>query len=292
MNVWLNMKPFLVGSTCGSIATAVIQPIDMIKVRVQSNAAVGETTNPFTVGSKVIADEGFFALYKGLSAGVLRQVVYTGTRLGLYDLFMERAKGPDGKVSFVNTSLCALSAGGLGALVGNPADLALIRMQTDNMLPVAQRVGYGNVFSALGGIVKSDGPLGLLAGAPPTVVRAMALNLGMLATNSKAKETLAGAGLTGQPLILGSSALAGFMASAMSLPFDYVKTQMQRQKPGADGKLPFASSMDCAMKTMATGGPLKFYAGFPTYYIRIAPHAMLVLILQANAKKMLDARGL
>ena len=24
--------------------------------------------------------------------------------------------------------------------------------------------------------------------------------------------------------------------------------------------------MDCAMKIMAEGGPLRFYAGFPTYY--------------------------
>ena len=28
-----------------------------------------------------------------------------------------------------------------------------------------------------------------------------------------------------------SSAIAGFLASAFSLPFDFVKTQMQKQKP-------------------------------------------------------------
>jgi len=264
----------------------------MIKVRVQANAASGGSTNPITIASTMIAEEGFFAMYKGLSAGILRQVVYTGTRLGLYDIFMDNAKGPDGKVSFTNTALCALSAGGLGALVGNPCDLALIRMQTDSMLPPAQRAGYTNVMSALGGIVRNEGFGGLFAGAPPTVTRAMALNLGMLATNSKATEALKNAGVTGQPAVLGASAIAGFMASAMSLPFDYVKTQMQRQKPNAEGVLPYSSSIDCAMKTLATGGPLRFYAGFPTYYIRIAPHAMLVLIMQANAKKQLEKYGL
>jgi hypothetical protein len=35
----------------------------------------------------------------------------------------------------------------------------------------------------------------------------------------------------------------------------------------------------------ATGGPLRFYAGFPTYYVRIAPHAMLTLIAQDFIKK-------
>ena len=30
---------------------------------------------------------------------------------------------------------------------------------------------------------------------------------------------------------------------------------------------------------MAEGGPLAFYKGFPTYYVRIAPHSMITLIV-------------
>jgi solute carrier family 25 oxoglutarate transporter 11 len=39
-------------------------------------------------------------------------------------------------------------AGGLGSIVGTPADLILIRMQTDNMLPPAERRNYTSVFNA------------------------------------------------------------------------------------------------------------------------------------------------
>ena len=73
----------------------------------------------------------------------------------------------------------------------------------------------------------------------------------------------------------GASAISGFFAAACSLPFDYVKTQMQKQTPGPDGKLPYSGSLDCAMKTFAAGGPMKFYTGFGTYCIRIAPHVMV-----------------
>ena len=38
--------------------------------------------------------------------------------------------------------MCGLAAGGLGALVGSPADLTLIRMQADTNLPVEQRRNY------------------------------------------------------------------------------------------------------------------------------------------------------
>jgi solute carrier family 25 oxoglutarate transporter 11 len=121
---------------------------------------------------------------------------------------------------------------------------------------------------------------GLFRGAGPTVVRAMALNMGMLASNDQVKEMIADAGYPGQPAIVGGSLIAGFFAAACSLPFDYVKTQLQKMQPLPDGTMPFKGALDCAAKTMASGGPTKFYTGFPTFYFRIAPHAMITLIMQ------------
>lgn len=45
-------------------------------------------------------------------------------------------------------ALAGLAAGGLGALVGTPADLTLIRMQADNTLPPEQRRNYKGVGDA------------------------------------------------------------------------------------------------------------------------------------------------
>lgn len=76
-------------------------------------------------------------------------------------------------------------------------------------------------------------------------------------------------------VLAGASTLSGFFASACSLPFDYVKTQIQKMQPDAEGKYPYTGSMDCALKTLKSGGPLKFYTGFPVYCVRIAPHVMV-----------------
>lgn len=73
----------------------------------------------------------------------------------------------------------------------------------------------------------------------------------------------------------GASSVSGFFAAACSLPFDYVKTQIQKMQPDAEGKLPYTGSFDCAMKTLKAGGPFKFYTGFPVYCVRIAPHVMV-----------------
>lgn len=293
--VWKAAKPFVTGSLSGMFGTCCIQPMDMIKVRVQLGAAEGGVTSPVAIASNMIKNEGFLSLYSGLSAGLTRQVVYTGARLGLFDIFTEQAKDPAYKdvPKFAKTSICALSAGGIAAVMGNPADLALIRMQSDSMLPVDQRRNYRGVGHALGSIASAEGPKGLFKGAMPTATRAMALNFGMLAFNAQAKDMLAAQNCSAPVQVFGASAIAGFFASFFSLPFDFVKTQIQKQKPDpVTGELPFKGPIDCAMKQIKLGGITRLWAGFPTYYFRIAPHAMITLIAQDQVKKLWGSCGL
>ena len=73
-------------------------------------------------------------------------------------------------------------AGFVGSLVGNPADLILVRIQADGRLPLEKRRNYKNVFNAFSRIVSDEGVLALWRGATPTVIRAIVLNLVMLAS--------------------------------------------------------------------------------------------------------------
>jgi len=295
MEAWKATKPFFTGSLSGSIATVCVQPIDMVKVRIQIGGAEGGSTNPLVVTKQLLQEDGLSGMYRGLSAGLTRQVFYTGARLGLYDYFTEAAKVPGEKMPFWKTTLCALSAGGLAAVIGNPADLSLIRMQSDSMLPVAERRNYRGVGHAFTSIMRDEGFGGLFKGAVPTATRAMALNFGMLGFNTMAKDKLAEFGVQkgSATQVFGASAIAGFFASFFSLPFDYVKTQVQKMKPDpVTGKLPFKGPLDCAMQQIKVGGITRLWTGFPTYYVRIAPHAMITLIAQDSVKKMWSSMGL
>jgi len=293
MDAWKAAKPFVTGSMAGCFATCCIQPIDMVKVRIQIGGAEGGSTNPLTVTKNLIKNDGVAGLYKGLTAGLTRQVFYTGARLGLYDLFTENAKSAgEKKLPTWKVAICAVSAGGIAAVIGNPADLSLIRMQADTMLPEAERRNYRNVGHALSSIVKTDGAMGLFKGAVPTATRAMALNFGMLAFNTIAKDKLTEMGVQGPACTFGASAIAGFFASFFSLPFDYVKTQVQKMKPDpVTGEMPFKGPVDCAMQQVKKGGITRLWTGFPTYYARIAPHAMITLMGQDQIKKLWAKAG-
>ncbi|OQO03917.1 putative mitochondrial 2-oxoglutarate/malate carrier protein [Cryoendolithus antarcticus] len=278
--------PFINGGLAGMVATTVIQPIDMIKVRLQlagEGVKTGPKPTPITVTREIIAAGKVMDLYTGLSAGLLRQAVYTTARLGLFDTFIgqlkTRAEAKGNKIGFGERATAGLSAGGLAAMIGNPADLALIRMQSDGLKPKDKRANYRGVGDALARIAKTEGVGALWSGAYPTIVRAMALNFGQLAFFSEAKSQLKDTSLGPRAQTLTASAIAGFFASFFSLPFDFVKTRLQKQSKGPDGKLPYKGMIDCFGKVIKDEGPLRFYRGFSTYYVRIAPHAMVTLIV-------------
>ncbi|KAL9023632.1 MAG: hypothetical protein Q9196_007079 [Gyalolechia fulgens] len=273
--------PFVNGGLAGMTATTVVQPIDMIKVRLQlagEGAKTGPRPSPLQVTRDIITQGKAADLYTGLSAGLLRQAVYTTARLGFFDTVMDllrvRAEGRGSQIGFAERAGAGLSAGGLAAMVGNPADLALIRMQSDGLKPLAQRANYNSVVDALTRIAKAEGVTALWAGAYPTVARAMALNFGQLAFFSEAKNQLKSRTQLGvRTQTLTASAIAGFFASFFSLPFDFVKTRLQKQQKAKDGSLPYKGMADCFRKVAKDEGLLRFYRGFGTYYVRIAPHA-------------------
>ena len=273
--------PFVNGGLSGMVATTVIQPVDMVKVRIQlagEGVAGGPKPTPLSVTREILASGRARDLYTGLSAGLLRQAVYTTARLGFFDTIMgsltARAKEQGKGIGFKERATAGLTAGGLAAMIGNPADLALIRMQSDGLKPLAERKNYKSVFDALGGIAKAEGVGALWAGAAPTVVRAMALNFGQLAFFSEAKAQLKQkTDWSATAQTLSASGIAGFFASFFSLPFDFVKTRLQKQQKGPDGKVAYKGMVDCFTKVARQEGVMRFYRGFGTYYVRIAPHA-------------------
>lgn len=274
--------PFINGGLSGMTATVVIQPLDMIKVRLQL-AGEGVRTGPkpsaFGVARDIVTSGKALDLYTGLSAGLLRQAVYTTARLGFFDTFLKtlnkNAESSNRAVTFGERAGAGLAAGGIAAMIGNPADLALVRMQSDGLKPADKRANYRGVVDALMRISRYEGVGALWAGAFPTVVRAMSLNLGQLAFFSESKAQLAKrTSLSTQNQTFAASAIAGFFASFLSLPFDFIKTRLQKQqKDPHTGRLPYKGLFDCASKVVRDEGWLRFYRGFGTYYVRIAPHA-------------------
>lgn len=58
----------------------------------------------------------------------------------------------------MNFFICSgMTAGAVGAFIGTPAEISLIRMTADGRLPLNERRGYTSVFNALSRIIKEEG---------------------------------------------------------------------------------------------------------------------------------------
>lgn len=324
----MGVKGFVEGGIASIIAGCSTHPLDLIKVRMQlqgenvavpqqvhtlrpavafhSNSATIFPSNsihipttasappprvgPISVGIKIVQTEGVAALFSGVSATVLRQTLYSTTRMGLYDVFKQKWADKDSNGMPLSRKVAAgLIAGAIGAAVGNPADVAMVRMQADGRLPPAQRRNYKSVIDAITQMSRQEGLTSLWRGSSLTVNRAMIVTASQLATYDQVKEMILEKGVMkdGLGTHVTASFAAGFVASVASNPVDVIKTRVMNMKVEAGRDPPYKGALDCALKTVKAEGPMALYKGFIPTISRQGPFTVVLFVTLEQVRKLL-----
>jgi solute carrier family 25 oxoglutarate transporter 11 len=155
-----NWAKFAMGGLAGMSATLFVQPLDLVKNRMQLSGEGGSAKlykNSLDAIATIVRTEGLAGIYTGLSAGLLRQATYTTSRMGIYQSLLDHFAQSNQSLGFGSKAAIGVFSGGLAAYIGTPAEVALIRMTADGKLPPNERRGYKNVFNALGRIAKEEG---------------------------------------------------------------------------------------------------------------------------------------
>uniref|UniRef100_A0A2A4JKN9 Mitochondrial 2-oxoglutarate/malate carrier protein n=1 Tax=Heliothis virescens TaxID=7102 RepID=A0A2A4JKN9_HELVI len=276
MPKWMN---FIIGGASGMMAIAVVQPADLLKTRMQLLGPAGRDLSAFTVAQDIVRNEGFKGFYTGLSAALFRQATYTTGRLGCFNVMFDMYKTKYGIPSFPMKVVMGMIAGGGGAFIGNPADVALIRMTADGRLPPKERRNYSSVFNAMSRIVREEGVLTLYRGVGATVTRAMIVNGAQLGSYAQAREMLLPTLGDGLPLHTAAAMLSGFITTVSSLPVDIVKTRVQNSAEGA-------SQFAVLQKIITNEGVLALWSGMLPTYMRIGPMTILIFIFLEQLNKL------
>lgn len=278
-------KDFLFGGMSGIIATATIQPVDHIKIRIQKigeSQTCGRSKRVRCIAKEVFGRNGVWGFYVGLSPAIVRQATYGTTRLGLYKYIYHSIEQTKGKVSFMCKVGASMFAGFVASIIGNPFDVAMIRLQTNAMLPKHKKKHYKSLSHTMKKMIRKDGVCGLWRGCTPIVLRAMAINLSMLTTYDQIKEEIDkrrdSSGELSKKLIAG--AVATIITSTVSLPFDNIKTKVISMTRKSNGNLMYKGFTDCVRKSVRREGARGLWVGLPVYYLVAAPHAMLILLVQ------------
>lgn len=240
----------------------------------------------------IVKNSGFFALYNGLSAAILRQATYSTTRFGCYEVMKGMAESkaranaaPGAKVDipFYQKILIAGLSGGIGGVVGTPADLVNVRMQNDCKLPVEQRRNYKNCLEALYRIFKTEGPTRMFAGTTMASSRGMLVTVGQLAFYDEIKFQLIRSTYFKDNMAthFTASLSAGVIATLITMPLDVLKTRLMNAKPGE-----YSGIMHCARDILKVG-PSGFFKGFLPAFVRLGPHTILTFVFLEQLKKFM-----
>ena len=323
----MGVKGFVEGGIASIIAGCTTHPLDLIKVRMQlqgethapnpnppvqavrpAYAAVHTTAarrvsiplppppppaaraGPISVGVRIIQQEGVAAMFSGVSATMLRQTLYSTTRMGLYDILKQKWTDPTTHNMPLPRKITAgLIAGAIGAAVGNPADVAMVRMQADGRLPAAERRNYKSVVDAIARMAKQEGVTSLWRGSSLTINRAMLVTASQLASYDQIKETILDNGVMSDGLgtHVTASFAAGFVASVASNPVDVIKTRIMNMKVEAGAEPPYSGALDCALKTVRSEGPLALYKGFVPTISRQGPFTVVLFVTLEQVRKLL-----
>merc|ERR1719419_2246577 len=144
-------------------ATCIVQPFDLMKSRLQvyGEGSSAMRKGPIQLFIEIKQKEGIRAFYNGLSAGLARQLTYTAGRMGAFDslnsLYQEKFEStPNLPVKMAIGSI----AGAVGAVLGTPTEVALIRMTVAGKSSGTKP----NIFKLWAEILRKEGIKGLYAG--------------------------------------------------------------------------------------------------------------------------------
>ncbi|KAK3880484.1 hypothetical protein Pcinc_015031 [Petrolisthes cinctipes] len=266
---------YILSCCAATTAEMVTYPLDLTKTRLQIQGERGlngtgskrHPAQPYrglartAVG--IVSEEGLLKLWQGVTPAVYRHLIYSGTRMVLYekvreDLFTIR---PDGTRPVWQAIVGGILVGGVAQLLASPADLIKVQMQMEG-----RRILEGKpprIHSAGEAFVKiyqAGGVRGLWKGCTPNVYRSAFVNLGDLTTYDSVKRYfMTSWGLADNYWTHAlSSFYSGLVSASLGSPADVVKARIMNQPTGPDGRgLLYHNSLDCLLKTHFRGMEVK-----------------------------------
>ncbi|XP_012234908.2 mitochondrial 2-oxoglutarate/malate carrier protein-like [Linepithema humile] len=262
---------FVIGAISGVAAQVPTHPMDVLKIRMQ----VSRNTLRNTV-LQTFRTSGVFGFYTGLSAGLLRQLTYTTSRLGIYTTLFDIAEQHFGRLNYATMISLGMVAGVMGSFVGTPTDLVLIRMVADIHLPAEKQRNYKNAIHGIVNVWKTEGFTRLWRGAVPTMGRAAVVNGTQLGTYTRAKMLLEDTAYIKNDIQLQFAAamMSGIVTCFASIPIDVAKTRIQNLKQFTRSPTVVATIINITK----TEGLTSLWRGFLPYYSRAAPNTVITMV--------------
>ncbi|GAA5812664.1 hypothetical protein MFLAVUS_006121 [Mucor flavus] len=284
----------LAGFGAGMISTALLHPLDLIKIRFQVDSARFSVKRPIIGGTirsfkSIIADEGIWrGLYRGVTPNMAGATISWGFYFGWYSLIKKyMTKDDEGKLSAVQHLTASAEAGALTALMANPLWVVKTRMcTTTHNTPDA----YKGLLDGLKRLYLEEGTRGLYRGIIPALFGVSHGAIQFMAyeeMKKKRNELRQASGIISsdehnaqlsQTEYLVMAATSKVAATVITYPYQVLKSRLQN---GAT-KDAYTGVIDCGKKIFQAEGYTGFYKGLSPNIIRVLPGTCITFLVYEN----------
>ncbi|SPN99017.1 probable mitochondrial oxodicarboxylate carrier [Cephalotrichum gorgonifer] len=273
---------FAAGAIAGVSEILVMYPLDVVKTRVQLQTGAATGADAYTgmvdCFSKIIRNEGFSRLYRGIAAPILMEAPKRATKFAANDEWGKIYRNMFGvdKMSQPLSILTGASAGATESFVVVPFELIKIRLQDK-----ASAGKYTGMIDCVRKTIKHEGPLALYNGLESTLWRHITWNAGYFGCIFQVRQLLPKANTKSDQLRndLVSGTVGGTVGTMLNTPMDVVKSRIQNTTvvPGQARKYNWAWP---ALATVAKEeGVSALYKGFIPKVLRLGPGGGILLVV-------------
>lgn len=277
-------QPFWLGGAAASMAACFTHPLDLTKVRMQTRPGTASKATMFGTLSSSIRNLGIRSVYTGISAALMRQMSYSMVRFGCYEHMKSIiTEGGKKRPTAIQLVVAGGIAGGLGGVAGNPADILLVRMTTDEVRPPKDRFRYKNAVDGLIRLVREEGVSAMGRGLSANVTRAVLMNCSQLASYDFFKSLILHSARfdvkDGIILHASCSVMSGLVATTICSPADVIKSRVMQSANDA-------SMLEVVKTSFRNEGVRFLFKGWTPAFVRLAPNTVLLFVFLEQLKKM------
>lgn len=270
---FMSLNDFLSGSIAGIVQVLSGQPLDMMKVRMQTNP--NEYKSIFETGKKIFHSEGLLGFYKGTMSplcGISFCVaIQFSSNEAAKNFFINRNYNDKSNnnptiLSIPQYIYSGIFAGFCNSFVMSPVELFRIKMQVQSKNSAVQ---YNGTVDCAKKIFQNYGLKGVYQGLCSTILRecpAYAIYFGVYETlmQSSLKKYKTKSEI---PLlsIMGYGALSGILLWVGTFPFDVIKSRIQADNINDRKYKSFLQTLNHIVKE---NGVLGLYKGLPPCLVR------------------------
>ncbi|XP_014242843.1 mitochondrial 2-oxodicarboxylate carrier [Cimex lectularius] len=163
----------LAGVFAGMTEAFFVNPFEVVKVTMQSDKThMKELPSTWTTTRRIIVTQGFGGkgLYRGITATILRNMVFNGIYFGFYHSMKGKLSGvKDPRLELIYKLGLGFVSGVLGSCFNIPFDVAKSRIQGPQ--PTPGQIKYASTVDTMMIIYKEEGWRALYKGLVPKVMR-------------------------------------------------------------------------------------------------------------------------